>query len=69
MFRLSTLSCEPITSLNAPSANSCAVAFNGNYILNIGGILNRVDSNNLIEMYNIVNAVTILARMSGQLSI
>lgn len=50
VLRLSTLSCEPIAPLNAPSANSCAVAFNDNYILNIGGILNRVDTNNLIEM-------------------
>ena len=50
VLRLSTLSCEPIAALNAPSANSCAVAFNNNYILNIGGILNRVDSNNLVEM-------------------
>lgn len=49
-FRISTQSCEPIASLNAPSANSCAVAYGGNYILKFGGVLNKTDGNNLIEM-------------------
>lgn len=48
VFRIETQSCETIAPLNAPSANSCAVAYGDNYVLKIGGVLNKVDGNNLI---------------------
>ena len=36
---LDTMSCAEIAPLNIPSANSCAVQFNNEYILRIGGYL------------------------------
>ena len=50
LFRLSTQSCEAISALNAPSANSCAVPFGQNYIIKFGGGLNKADDSHLIEM-------------------
>ena len=43
--------CYEISPLIAPSANSCAVAFNNEYIFKIGGVENKTQGNNLIEMY------------------
>ena len=40
--------CNEIAPLNAPSANSCAVAFNDEYIFKFGGIENKNQGNNLI---------------------
>lgn len=50
VFRLDTQSCEAIAPLNAPSANSCAASFNNEYVFKFGGILNKTEANNLIEM-------------------
>jgi hypothetical protein len=42
--------CESIAPLNAPSANSCATAFNNTHIFKFGGVLNKIEGNSLIEM-------------------
>ena len=48
VFNLDTQSCESIAPLNAPSANSCATAFNDSYIFKFGGVLNKTEGNSLI---------------------
>lgn len=63
VFRLSTQSCDKIDSLNAPSANSCAVTFNNNHIIKFGGVLNKVDGNNLMEMYTILLILGIMSKI------
>jgi hypothetical protein len=65
VFQIATQTCEPIAALNAPSANSCAVAYGENYVLKFGGVLNKTEGNNLIEMYTLVKAGTTSARTGG----
>lgn len=50
MFNPKSKSCTKISPLNAPSANSCAVAFNNEFIFKFGGVENKSQTNNLIEM-------------------
>lgn len=53
MFNLQTRQCTRIAPLNTPSANSCAAAFNDDYIFKFGGIYNKSVNENskIIEMY------------------
>lgn len=48
VLNLQNMKCSKIASLNTPSANSCAAAFNNQYIFKFGGIFNKEESNSLI---------------------
>jgi hypothetical protein len=48
VLNLQKMTCSKIAPLNTPSANSCATAFNNQYIFKFGGIFNKEETNSLI---------------------
>lgn len=56
-FNLATKKTKLIGSLCFPSANSSATGFNDKYVFKFGGVRDKVQPSNHVEMYSVVDNV------------